>query len=102
MANRVALSSDRVGERVTLGAEKVREPIHQRLLKPGDSAILLLSRVPDRPNTYYISHGPSGVLLIDQKKMVEITPQMQQMIEFLNRKHIPLDELLGLFRGVGE
>jgi hypothetical protein len=82
-----------------VGDRKVTEPIIQKHLEPGQSAILLLRKLPNRPNIYYVAYGPSGVLFVDKKNMVELPPQMQRMTEFLNRTHVPLDYLLGIFRG---
>ena len=90
------------GGTADLNGKQVSEQILQRLLMPGDTAVLFLRPVPGRPDAYYIAYGPSGILVIDKDRMVELTPQMQRMGEFLNRKRVPVDEVLGLLRGASE
>jgi hypothetical protein len=90
------------GGTAQVGGRQVTEPIIQKHLEQGQSAILVLRKLPNRPHIYYVAYGPSGILFVDKKNMVGLPPQMQRMNEFLNRTHIPLDELLGLFRGVGK
>lgn len=90
-----------VGGAADVNGRRVSEQVIQRVLQPGEKAVLFLRPVPDRPNTYYIAYGPSGVLVVDKEGMVDLPPQMRGMSEFLNRNRIPVNELLNLLRAAG-
>jgi hypothetical protein len=86
------------GGTVNVGSKQVIERPVVRLMEPGETAILFMSKRQDIPDMYHLAYGPASLLITNSDGTVALPTGMQAMPEMLNRKIISVDDLLALLR----